>query len=243
MAILSLTYNEKRLENFPIGIGDTLIIGRQNTNDIVIDNLAVSFLHSKVESIGNEFLLIDLNSENGSFVNDKRINAHWLKDGDVITIGKHSLLFSNPKTKNLPGKMSSSIIETVQMDTAKFRELLRKNQIDTPPEFKSKSASSAALTFLSESRKNFPLSEKPVRIGKAVTSDIVVQGIFVGKTAAIINWMSDGWHISHVGGLARVKVNRSNVKTAIKLNRLDIITIGSTKMQFLLQAVTPQPSA
>lgn len=234
MATLSLIYNEKRLENFPIGMGDTLIIGRQSTNDIVIDNLAVSFLHSRVESIGDEFLLVDLQSENGSFVNDKRITAHWLKDGDVITIGKHTLLFSNPKPKNLPRKMSSSIIETVQMDTAKFRELLNKNEPGTQHKPTPQKTPSAVLSFLSERRENVPLRKLPVRIGKWMASDIVIKGIFVGKTAAVINWMSDGWHISNVGGFAKVKVNGSSIKTSVKLNKLDIITIGKTKMQFLV---------
>jgi len=234
MATLSLMYKEKRLDSYPIGMGDTLIIGRQNTNDIVIDNLAVSFLHSKVESIGDEFLLIDLQSENGSFVNDKRINAHWLKDGDLITIGKHTLRFSNPKPKNFPQRLSSSIIETVQMDTAKFRELLKKNEPVKQCESMPSKTPSAFLSFLSEKKRNVPLSERPVRIGKGPTSDIVIKGIFVGKTAAVINWMSGGWHISYVGGLAKIKVNGDTVKTSVRLNRLDVITIGKTKMQFLV---------
>jgi pSer/pThr/pTyr-binding forkhead associated (FHA) protein len=63
MAVFSLMYNNKRLESFPIGMGDTFMIGRQDANDIVIDNLAVSFHHAKVESIGDEFLLIDLHCQ------------------------------------------------------------------------------------------------------------------------------------------------------------------------------------
>lgn len=236
MAILSLMYNKKRLENFPIGMGDTFVIGRQAGNDIVIDNLGVSFHHARIESIGDEFLLIDLHSENGSFVNEQRIKAHWLNDGDAITIGKHTLLFSNPKNKNLPGKMSSSVIQTMQMDTAKFKELLKKNGLEIKPEFKISSTPAAVLVFLSERTKNLSLTEKPVRIGKALTSDIIARGFLVGQTAAVINWMGDGWHISYVGGLARVKVNGERVKSALKLNRLDIIKIGKTKMQFVVLA-------
>jgi pSer/pThr/pTyr-binding forkhead associated (FHA) protein len=238
MAVLSLMYNKKRLENFPIGMGDTFIIGRQDTNDIVIDNLAVSFHHAKIESIGDEFLLIDLHSENGTFVNDQRIKAHWLSDGEVITIGKHILKFSNPKNRNLFEKMSSSVIETMQMDTEKFRELLRKNRLGSQSATATKGSPAAVLTFLSERRKNLLLGEKPVRLGKDHSADIVVPGVFVGKTAAVINWMGDGWHISYVGGLARLKVNGRVVRTALKLNGLDIITIGKTKIQFLMLTAT-----
>jgi len=180
MAVLSLMYKKKRLENFPIDMGDTFITDRQDTNNIVIDNLAVSFHHAKIESIGHEFLLIDLHSENGSFGNDQCIKAHWLTDGDAITIGKHTVLFSNPKIKNLPEKMSSSVIQTMPMDTAKFRELLKKNGLGYQPELNAKNSVAAALVFLSDRRKNLPLTKKPVSIGKALTSDIVVQGIFIG---------------------------------------------------------------
>ena len=175
MAVLSLTYNNKRLESFPIGMGDTFMVGRQDANDIVIGNLAVSFHHAKVESIGDEFLLIDLHSENGTFVNDQRVKAHWLADGDIITIGKHTLLFSNPKNKKLPDKIFPSIVETMQMDTEKFRELLKRNGLKKPPGVKTLIAPTYALAFLSDGRKKLPLGEHPVRIGKAPTSDIVVK--------------------------------------------------------------------
>ena len=233
MAVLSLMYNNKRLESFPIGMGDTFMIGRQAANDIVIDNLAVSFHHAKVESIGDEFLLIDLHSENGSFVNDQRIKAHWLVDGDTIAIGKHTLLFSNPKCKNLPDKISPSIVETMQMDTEKFRELLKQNGLKKPPGMEARSAPVPALAFLSERRKKLLLGEHPVRIGKEAASDIVVNGLLIGKTAAVINRQEDGWYLSCVGGFARVRVNGQVVKASVKLNRLDIITLGKLTMQFL----------
>jgi hypothetical protein len=235
MATLELSCNGKRLENFPIGMGDTFMIGRQDANDIVIDNLAVSFHHAKIESIGDEFLLIDLHSENGTFVNEQRIKAHWLTDGDTITIGKHTLQFSNPQTQGLPDKLSASIIETMQMNTRRFRELLRRNGVKAPPGAEARNAAPHVLAFLTERRKDFPLGDRTVCIGKELTADIVVSGLFVAATAAVINRLEDGWHISRVAGLTRVKVNGVVVRTATKLNRLDIVSLGRTKMQFLVR--------
>jgi hypothetical protein len=68
-----------------------------------------------------------------------------------------------------------------------------------------------------------------------LTADIVVSGLFVAATAAVINRLEDGWHISRVAGLTRVKVNGVVVRTATKLNRLDIVSLGRTKMQFLVR--------
>lgn len=72
-----------------------------------------------------------------------------------------------------------------------------------------------------------------MRIGKAPNSDIVVTGLLVGKTAAVINRLEDGWCLSRVAGLARVKINGHVVKATVKLNRLDVITLEKLKMQFL----------
>jgi hypothetical protein len=49
----------------------------------------------------------------------------------------------------------------------------------------------------------------------------------------VINRLEDGWYLSRVAGLARVKINGQVVKATVKLNRLDVITLGKLKMQFL----------
>jgi pSer/pThr/pTyr-binding forkhead associated (FHA) protein len=236
MAVLALSCNGKRLESYPIGMGDTFMIGRQEANDIVIDNLAVSFHHAKVESVGDEFLLIDLRSENGTFVNDQRVRSHWLADGDLITIGKHTLAFSNPKNQIAPQKMSRSIVETMQMDTRQFRDLLRKNNLPEPKAGETRQKSSPVLLFLSEAGKKIVLGDRPVRIGRDLTADVVVRGFLIAPTAAVINRLEDGWYISRVAGLARVKVNGVTVRETARLNSLDVISLGRLKMQFMARA-------
>jgi pSer/pThr/pTyr-binding forkhead associated (FHA) protein len=242
MAVLSLMYGDKKIRSFPIGMGDCIVLGRHPANDIVIDNLAVSFQHAKIESIGDEFLLIDLKSENGTFVNEQRVKSHWLTNGDVILVGKHQLKFADPKAQNRPAKMATSIIPTMQMDTEKFRELLRKKGLDllhpveggqAPPPPRN-CVPRAVLSFLSGSNKDLILGEKQIRIGKAVTADIRLRGIGVAPTAAVINRLEDGWHLQYVGGWKRIRVNNQPVHSPVRLNRLDVISLGSLKMQFIL---------
>jgi hypothetical protein len=48
--------------------------------------------------------------------------------------------------------------------------------------------------------------------------------------------LEDGWYLSYVGGLARVRVNGAAVKTSVRLNRLDVIQLRKTRIQFLLLA-------
>ena len=70
---------------------DEIIIGRDSGNDIQIDNEAVSREHARIIRGSNYYLIEDLNSTNGTFVNGKMINKKFLKEEDEILIGKHSL--------------------------------------------------------------------------------------------------------------------------------------------------------
>ena len=60
---------------------------------VVIDDPAVSGHHAKIDSLEDRFVLIDLQSKNGSFVNEELVTSHWLRHGDVISIGEHCLVF------------------------------------------------------------------------------------------------------------------------------------------------------
>ena len=240
MPTIELQFNEKSIENYSIGAGDTLLIGRNNVNDIVIDNLAVSAQHAKIESVGNDFLYVDLHSENGSFVNDQHIKSHWLIHGDAITVGKHTLKFSNPG-ENKPEKIKAfGNTKTMQIDTKKFREMLHKNQHNATADTASGNNTGGPkeqiyiISYLTGKKLNLQLKAQMIRIGKDPNSDILVKGLRVGKTSAVINKLPDGWYLNFVGGFARPRINNVPLKKSAKLSNLDIITIGSTKLQFLI---------
>ena len=62
-------------------------IGRGGDNTIVLDNDSVSRRHARVERRGGQYVLIDMDSTNGTFVNDDLVDEHELKRGDQIKIG------------------------------------------------------------------------------------------------------------------------------------------------------------
>ena len=100
MPTITLKFKDSVIGRYPIAKGKSLSIGRRKDNDIVIDNLAVSAHHAKIDSVGDAFVLVDLQSKNGSFVNEQIISSHWLKPGDAISIGKHLLLFGSEDDPN-----------------------------------------------------------------------------------------------------------------------------------------------
>lgn len=69
-----------------------LRIGRMRENDIVVDNLAVSRFHARLQLEAGRVFLDDGGSENGTWVNDQRVRGRVeLAPGDRIAIGKHQL--------------------------------------------------------------------------------------------------------------------------------------------------------
>ena len=236
-----LLFKNKNLGNYPIGAGDTLLIGRNKVNDIVIENLAVSAQHGKIESIGNEFLYLDLKSENGSFVNDKQIKSHWLSDGDVVTIGKHTLKFSNPNNIIEEKIKTFGNTKTMKIDTKRFRELMEKSKHKANIEAdaiknirNSERDHIGVLSYLTGKKEKIQLKGPMIRIGKDPNSDILINGYGVGKTSAVLNLSPDGWYINFVEGFFKPRINNETLKESRKLNNLDIIKIGSTKLQFLI---------
>lgn len=65
-------------------------IGRDPSNDVVLDSLMVSRFHAQIERVGQRYRLRDLKSANGTFVNDRRIDEkdYWLTETDTVRIGK-----------------------------------------------------------------------------------------------------------------------------------------------------------
>ncbi len=68
-----------------------ITIGRNPGNDIHIDNLGVSKQHAKIIKQDGGYIVEDLNSTNGTFMNDKRVARAVLNNNDEVHIGKHSL--------------------------------------------------------------------------------------------------------------------------------------------------------
>lgn len=137
MPIITLKFKEQIIDKFLMESGQTITIGRKDTNDISIDNLAVSGTHARIDSVSATFILTDLQSTNGTFVNKELVSTHNLRNQDVIFIGKHQLLFdSTDLEKKLDAdfgedsadtpKDEESFDKTRYLDTAEYRDLIEK---------------------------------------------------------------------------------------------------------------------
>ncbi len=238
MAKLILTFNKQVIKEYPFA-KDSITMGRQEDNTIVIDNLAVSGYHAKIDKLGGEYILTDLQSTNGTFVNDQKVVSHKLSHGDNIVIGKHVILFvATEKEKiEVEGKDKKLPLDkTMLLDTAKQRELLAKQKV--APSTAKITEKVGVISFIDDSGLGeIELSKKLTKIGKAETSEIKLSGILMGATAATISRRPSGYAISFAGGMTKLKVNGAVVKDSVPLNDFDTIEIGSYKFQFYQKEV------
>ncbi len=76
-------------------IGKQVTIGRGADNDIVLpDDMRASRRHAAVSEQNQEWVLEDLGSRNGTYLNDKSVKVHPLRHGDRIKVGNSRFLFS-----------------------------------------------------------------------------------------------------------------------------------------------------
>ncbi|MBW2488968.1 MAG: FHA domain-containing protein, partial [Deltaproteobacteria bacterium] len=207
-------------------------------------NLAVSSHHGKIDSAGDGFVYIDLKSKNGSFINQQPVSSHWLQDGDVIYIGKHSLTFAYFESEVRPeDKEQSEMEKTMVMDTSEYRSMVNPKDpqpttaaqpVSKPAENSPKKPIRGYITYLAGGEGTLALKQKVTKLGKDASNDIVIKGWNIGKTAATISRTRDGYYFSYVNGLAKPKINDEKASSKpIKLNELDIIQIGHIKLQFI----------
>ena len=78
------------LQSYPPG---RLIVGRSPGNEIYIKSKFVSRHHAQLVSDENGCVIEDLNSTNGLFIGEKQIKKYRLRDGDVVSLGVHELVY------------------------------------------------------------------------------------------------------------------------------------------------------
>ncbi|MDB4945976.1 MAG: Adenylate cyclase [Labilithrix sp.] len=85
---LTLSYEGNHLEVAK----ERFILGRSKTQaDLVLEDPNVSRQHAAIERVGNEWVLVDLGSTNGCYVDGARVSRRPLEDGDIIEITTHQV--------------------------------------------------------------------------------------------------------------------------------------------------------
>ena len=94
MAILTVTAGPDTGFKFRIKPTAKAYLGRDNDNDVILDDPGTSRRHAHIEYRDMAYVITDLGSANGVFVNGRRVSEGPLAHGDKITVGQDELLVS-----------------------------------------------------------------------------------------------------------------------------------------------------
>jgi pSer/pThr/pTyr-binding forkhead associated (FHA) protein len=223
MAKIIVKFENDVLDHIELKQGD-MKIGRKPGCDIHLDNLAVSGEHANIFTIGEDSFVQDMNSTNGTFINNKKITKHHLRNGDTVTIGKYSLVYlSDAATKPKEDFAKTVIINPGMMAAAAPPSA----PAPAPAAEAPRADLQAALFVLSgqNSGKRIEVTKSVTNLGKT------------GKLAGTITRVADGYIIAPATeGEEAPKLNGREVTTpGTKLKNGDIIEVAGTRLQFYLK--------
>jgi hypothetical protein len=240
MPKLSLMFDNKIVKEVPVG-SRPVTIGRAPDNDLAVDNLAVSNYHAKIYFEAGRMVIEDLDSLNGTFVNDLRIERATLHDGDSVHIGKHTIKVDTTGDAPLQwqsGRKAAAprINETMVLDTKERRQMLQQAAaMGESMQFASTRMKVPTLIVLGgrSDQKEYVLTNKLTVIGKSAMATVRLKGWFKPQMAAQINQRDDGFYLGP--GDKVPKVNGTPIPGPVRLNNGDIIEVSGIKLNFLVR--------
>jgi len=212
---LTLSFKGRVLKVFPVVQGD-MYIGSDPECTVHIDSLAVQPRHARIHTQGNDSVLFDLESPDGTFVNQQRVDEHRLKDGEIIRVGKHTLTFSFEEM------LESEIEAQTPAPPAAAEPTVAEQPVEETPAATHDNRQ-AWLQIMSGQNlgKTLSLHRAMTNLGKS------------GLVTAVIARRSDGYFLSHLEGDVPTRVGDQPIGDKVhKLQDGDIIQIGNIKMQF-----------
>jgi pSer/pThr/pTyr-binding forkhead associated (FHA) protein len=245
MPVLIVKFEGSILQKVPTN-GGSITIGRSPDNAIAIDNLAVSSRHAEIRSEEGHLVVEDLNSLNGTFVNNQRVKRSALKDGDVVLIGKHSIQVDEKASAEAPvrnanqpaagAKQTLRVDETFVLDTAARRKMMQEMSAAGERSQITPSRIRVATLVRVDGRieKNeYSLTGKLTVIGGSEMATVRLRGWFKPKMAAQISRRDDGYYLGR--GDRVPNVNGSPIGAPKLLSDGDLIDVCGVQLKFTIK--------
>jgi pSer/pThr/pTyr-binding forkhead associated (FHA) protein len=211
---------------------ERLTIGRDTHNAVVIDDPAVSREHAAIVPVGNDHILEDLGSANGTFVNGARVPRRILQHGDVIEFGAYHLRYLNPRAASEIDLERTMLIESLAPRTPSAREAVASATRAIP------------VASARPSRNNFPTGRVVVvagaDAGRVVELDRVIATFGErGRELAVITRRPQGYFLTFVEGRRYPRVNGSEIgREPHPLRDGDVVEVAEQRLELRVDPKT-----
>ena len=237
-------------------------IGRRPSNEIHIDNLAVSGEHAVIVKMGKDFYIEDVGSTNGTTVNGDDIQKHLLQHGDVIELSRHQLKFiveenlSHLGTEQKAEEAGFEKTVMVRPDaqkpghaTPQQEHTIARHPVESDTLAEAQMQAEPMPAAQHETAIESPIAA-PVAPAQQVSKIQVLNGSSVGRElvlnkamttlgkpgvqVAVITRRANGFYVTHVEGKVYPVLNNKSIGAqAYALTNHDVIEIAGVKMEFL----------
>jgi len=226
MPEIVIKFNDKVIERI-VTEKKRVTIGRTKDNDIVLENRGVSRKHAQIEFAEESAVIIDNESLNGTFVNNRRVSEELLRDSDVITIGKYSLEFHHEVKKP---DASTQMDGTMILKTKQQKQLVETDRMER--EIVTRAGGSVLLGLENTEVAEFRIDRDVTTIGKAKFVHVRARGFMISGIQAKI--VREGEHnfLVNLGRKGKTRVN-GEVVDRIQLKNSDIIQVGKSSFRFV----------
>jgi pSer/pThr/pTyr-binding forkhead associated (FHA) protein len=222
MATLILSMDGLVLKEIPLEQG-RITIGRKSSNDVQIDNPAISGEHAAITTVSPDSFLEDLDSTNGTLVNGRSIKRYLLKHNDMIEINKYRLKYLNEVSEPAANQEPLTQSQISEFVPAPTETLIQAMNMETPySSIQTRQQGFLRVISGSKAGMELPLNRENLTLGKP------------GVQVARIEHLSQNFRISHVEGVPIIINDKSySAQASHILHNLDQIEIQGVKMLFL----------
>jgi phosphohistidine swiveling domain-containing protein len=183
-----------------------LHIGRDDTNDVVIDSPMLAPVHAVIMVRGGNAAIKQLNTNFPLIINGKDTKESILNDGDAITIGQHIVVYSVEQTEQ-----SKETINIVEPTNPKVKE----GYIPHVANYQIISGTGIG--------KIFHIKNSMTRIGEP------------GSGIVVVSKRKDGYFVSVLENTGIITLNKNPLaQHMVKLDHRDILVLDNTTIQFYL---------
>lgn len=211
----------------------TITIGRLPENTIPIASISISRRHVRLtQNVSLDYVLTDLNSLNGTFVNDKKVSEIIIKDDDKITIGKYAIVINI--ATNDEEYIDTAIINTNNnpIDDDAYPKTESRPVVEEFIDLDLSDNTNTAVLIETNTHVTYKIDKPIMSIGSSENDDIFVEGFLITDGHVLIELENNVTWIHANKLMGRFKINGKK-ENKHKLHHKDRIEIGTSTFRYM----------
>lgn len=211
---------------------DATIFGREK-GDVIVKDAEVSATHCQIQNINDTYHLFDMNSTNGTFVNNERVVKAKLRVGDVITIGGASYRFSLEDESSV--RHITTIFRSRSLDntkTSKVVDTLIESELRARPTY----MLDLQIRYGDGTQEQFEFEQPLLFIGRASSFGHFDQDSQLSRKHLLIKLTEEGQvFVEDQGSTNGSFLNGQRIQGLQRVTERDEVRVGSCTLQMLVR--------